>query len=537
MDDLPEICRDDPTCYGLLQSVECFCSDEIGNPTKSFNFLHLGIQEYFAAKYVALLPEDEVYTLLKESFLVDKATMLENLLSFKYLKEDDLDFSKSVRLSNMWIMYCGITNGQSESLKRYLLKYEKPQHSPVFDQLPLSPDMEWPLHTLPIAVTLTDVSALPNPYQQQPRLEYHSISQHVANAQVNTENLTTPLKSSDQEMSHTVTINENILQDPVKVLYLFHCFQEAQDDKLCDVLSKSFDSGKIDLSGQKLLPHQVVSVGFFLSRSHKKLKELNMEGCCIGYNGINLLHHYLCGHKTNNQEIITINFSDNGLTGASSSLLIGDLIANIQPQSVILNKNAISVWEISKIIVITNTIKVLHIRDNYLTVQDISPICDMLTCLEELDISNNKLGDDGAVIISERMTKTNTLRVLCISNNRITSTGTAAIANSLLHNSSLEVLYMGYNAIKQKGAVAIAQAIKQTKTLKELSLKGDDTVDDLHIGPVWTIFNSLAYNNSVIKFGLPYRREYQYMDADVKRINDARRKRNVQELSVDYFYR
>ena len=105
MDDLPDMCRDDPTCYGLLQSVECYCSDKIGNPTKSFNFLHLGIQEYFAAKYVAILPEDEVYTLMKESFLVT----------------DNYDpDSKSVRLSNMWIMYCGITSGQSNSLRFYL---------------------------------------------------------------------------------------------------------------------------------------------------------------------------------------------------------------------------------------------------------------------------------------------------------------------------------------------------------------------------------------------------------------------------------
>ena len=63
MDDLPDICRDDPTCYGLLQSVENYCSDVIGLPGKSLNFLHLGIQEYFAAKYVETLPKHEVYAL------------------------------------------------------------------------------------------------------------------------------------------------------------------------------------------------------------------------------------------------------------------------------------------------------------------------------------------------------------------------------------------------------------------------------------------------------------------------------------------
>jgi len=36
--DLPEIYKDDPSCYGLLQSVQCYCSDEIGTTTNSLNF-------------------------------------------------------------------------------------------------------------------------------------------------------------------------------------------------------------------------------------------------------------------------------------------------------------------------------------------------------------------------------------------------------------------------------------------------------------------------------------------------------------------
>ena len=57
--------------YGVLQPTEChYSAEEIGTPTQAFNFLYLGMQEYFAAKYVTTLPEDEVYTLLKESFIV-----------------------------------------------------------------------------------------------------------------------------------------------------------------------------------------------------------------------------------------------------------------------------------------------------------------------------------------------------------------------------------------------------------------------------------------------------------------------------------
>ena len=109
VEELPVFCWHDPTCYGLLQSTECYSAEEI-TPTQSFNFLHLGIQEYFAAKYVTTLPEDEVYTLLKESFIVTD-----------YPNPD----SKSVRLSNLWILYCGITSGQCKTLRYYLTTYGK----------------------------------------------------------------------------------------------------------------------------------------------------------------------------------------------------------------------------------------------------------------------------------------------------------------------------------------------------------------------------------------------------------------------------
>ena len=111
VEELPVLCKNDPTCYGLLQSTECYSAEEIGTPTQSFNFLHLGIQEYFAAKYVTTLPENEVYTLLKESF-VD--------IESRFIPNPD---SKSVRLSNMWILYCGITSGQCKTLRHYLTTY------------------------------------------------------------------------------------------------------------------------------------------------------------------------------------------------------------------------------------------------------------------------------------------------------------------------------------------------------------------------------------------------------------------------------
>ena len=79
---------------GLLKAVEFY------NITKnvkniSFNFLHLSLQETLAAYYITLLPKNKQISLLKEHFL-------------------------NSRYFNTWIMYVGLTKGQSYPFKHFL---------------------------------------------------------------------------------------------------------------------------------------------------------------------------------------------------------------------------------------------------------------------------------------------------------------------------------------------------------------------------------------------------------------------------------
>ena len=509
--ELPVFCWRDPTCYGLLQSTECYSAEEIGTPTQSFNFLHLGIQEYFAAKYVTTLPEDEVYTLLKESFIVSEGI----------LPNPD---SKSVRLSNMWILYCGITSGQCKTLRHYLTTYgiPDPKLSPTTPMMLLQPSSIDPPVTLwpPTQSTIYSrypltssrgqhIIPYPQPYhlptQQQHLVHFTTTTSKQVNSntdsQLTFEKMSGPSQqgsSSNQRISNTVTISQYVLEDPVKVLYLFQCFQEAQDNELCEILSKSFDSGVIDMSDDRLLPHQVVSLGFFLSRSHRKWNKLLLIGCHIRDCGMNIIHQYLCGDKTNKQEITEINLDENDLTEASSHL-IADIISHLQPYTMKLHYNNITnVRDISTAVVTTSTVKVLGMRSNGLTAQEAVAISDMMICLEELNISYNNLGDHGAELLSKGITNTKTLRVLNIGYNNIGPSGTTAIANALTSNTSLEELYMGGNVIGQDGATAIAKAITSNKMIKKLFiLNYDDFVDTVDKESAMIIMKSL-YNNNII---------------------------------------
>ena len=431
VEELPVVCIDDPTCYGLLQSTECYSAQEIGTPTKSFNFLHLGIQEYFAAKYVTTLPESKVYKLLKESFNVTD--------------EFFDNHSKIVRLSNMWILYCGITSGQCKTLRHYLTN--------VSVVLPLQLDD----HTR----TITSSSQVDsNIYSQV-------ISEKMTNQSQQE-------SSCDQEISTTeISISQDVLKDQSNVLYLFQCFQEAQDIALCKVLSKSFDSGVIDISDHSLLPHQVVSLGYFLSKSdHKKLKELNLSRCHIGDHGMSILHQYLCGHRANKQEIIEIDLSENSLTGASSPL-IADIISHLLVHTLSLhNNNITNVRDISTALGTSSTVKILNLDNNGITAQEAIAISDMMICLEELYIS-----DLGAEELTKGITHTKTLRVLHISN--IGISGITAITNTLLNNSSLEELNLNDN---DKLAMRVIRSLHHNNTITKFELPNvlqsyDDVID------------------------------------------------------------
>ena len=128
----------------------------------------------------------------------------------------------------------------------------------------------------------------------------------------------------------TGAISGNILNYSVKVLCLFHCFQEAQDDILCKSLLNSFDDSEIDVSKHTLLPQQVVSLGFFLSKSCRQWDILNLSNCNIEDHNINILHQYVCGNTKGNLIVKEIILDRNRFTKASSHL-ISDIINRLSP--------------------------------------------------------------------------------------------------------------------------------------------------------------------------------------------------------------
>ena len=177
---------------GLLKAVKFF---NINSEDTSFSFLHLSVQEILAAYHITLLPTHKQLQLLHNSFW-------------------------KTRYYNMWIMYVGLTEGQSFEFRHFLSPY---------------------------------------PFKIFTRLSFMlpGVSKHLL-------------------------ISRRIIEDKLKCLYLFQCFSETDRDDINHSFGQFLKNGEIDVSSQILSPINVHTLGIFLARGEiSRWKLLNLSECHI----------------------------------------------------------------------------------------------------------------------------------------------------------------------------------------------------------------------------------------------------------------
>jgi hypothetical protein len=79
--------------------------------------------------------------------------------------------------------------------------------------------------------------------------------------------------------------------------------------------------------------------------------------------------------------------------------------------------------------------------------------------LTKLDLSNCKIGDDGAEIVADFLKHDQTLRLVRLWSINIGPRGAKAIAESLMHNRTVELLNLCANPIGNEGAEALIDAL------------------------------------------------------------------------------
>lgn len=88
--------------------------------------------------------------------------------------------------------------------------------------------------------------------------------------------------------------------------------------------------------------------------------------------------------------------------------------------------------------------------------------------LRTLDITGSKLGDEGAIAVSNALKYTKTLRVLFLSENQIHETGINSLSESLEHNRTLHYLDLQNNPCCHFVALLFSSALDKNITLTDL---------------------------------------------------------------------
>ncbi|MGC0371452.1 MAG: hypothetical protein DGJ47_000141 [Rickettsiaceae bacterium] len=131
-------------------------------------------------------------------------------------------------------------------------------------------------------------------------------------------------------------------------------------------------------------------------------------------------------------------------------------------------------------------------------VKQLAQALDYKSNLQELSLSANQIGDEGAIALAENLKKHNLqLKALNLSGNQIGDEGVAALTKNLQHQ-RLKILGLSNNQIGDEGAVALANYLKEHPALRILNLHINQIGDE---GAV-ALANSLKENPELNKFKL-----------------------------------
>ncbi|KAG5496478.1 hypothetical protein JIQ42_03304 [Leishmania sp. Namibia] len=152
------------------------------------------------------------------------------------------------------------------------------------------------------------------------------------------------------------------------------------------------------------------------------------------------------------------------------------------------NENAIQDEALYPLALLLQSVKLrtLNVVTNHITPRGLPTLCDgVAACrtLTELSLAFNLLGDDGGRIVAQMLGSHPSLTTLDLSDNHIGDLGAVAIAEAFLlsSTSSIESLNLSVNHVGDVGFEAIAEALTKTKNKRftSLDLACNDAVTDV----------------------------------------------------------
>lgn len=166
------------------------------------------------------------------------------------------------------------------------------------------------------------------------------------------------------------------------------------------------------------------------------------------------------------------------------------LLSNTHLRSLNLNGSRLHCNALSCIFVSLKSNNFLHklqFRFNKCGLDGARVLGDMLKTnrhLKHLVVADNPIGCDGICYIAESLRSNNVLHILDLSSTKCGDRGAKAIADMMLTNNTLKNLWFccagisSRNTVGKLGASAVALALERNRSLKQLSLCGNEVTDE-----------------------------------------------------------
>ena len=533
--------------FGLLQAVQHYPHKGAGTTT-SFNFLHYTMQEFLAALHVSNLPNKQQSSLMKKTFW-----------------DGHYNF--------MWMMFVGIVGIKSKIFVNFVSKgrvYKRKIGVRIADNI--RSDKRKLLHVFQCYMEAKSNAEIPEVISDMFKDGKIIISKvkllphHISSLMTFMSNSSMQWKTLELKQCKITDVGMNVLEQFIseKLSTLEYVDLGDNESSPCGVyctIIRHCSVNNLTLCGIQASEMNEITESLQKNTTLTSLTLCNILGniksietvlsCITTLNKINLpcrkvidsedfeavLFHttlqYECDDTVpviDNNRIVKVNLLYNN---SCDALIISNL------NSLDASHQCIDDYGAAVITTICDKLKILNLSNNKISDDGAAAISDGLKyniTLQELNMSCNGITNEGAKMIGEAIKVNKILKELDISHNSMSDDGAAAISDGLKYNISLQEVNMSYNKITSEGAKTIAEAIQFNTTLHTLDLGQFHINDRLSFN--MTVLTAVYHNNTLTELSLPwvYYNDKRLVSSEVEKINKERTRQGISTLTCNWDY-
>jgi NLR family CARD domain-containing protein 3 len=250
----------------------------------------------------------------------------------------------------------------------------------------------------------------------------------------------------------------------------------------CQGLEKSRTVKRLHLVNVEVQQEDAAQIAALISQDACCLDELILSENDLGDKGVATL---IQDGVLQNHSLRVLDLRSNGVTAEGALSLQGLLVSSRNIVSLQLGNNELGDQGVSALArglqarTRGAVLQVLDLTNNGLTSRSCVSIASMLKVnknLINLNLSFNKIGDDGARTLGLAMECNTTLRWLSLRRNGISNAGAKAIARMLPNMNGLKELILVKNDITHVGAIALLNGLRENVELEYLHVVDDTAI-------------------------------------------------------------